>query len=201
MVTGGSFFSRGSKVRYSGRVERELSEEIKFPSAAGVGGSVPSARRRVGEVNSTVAAAAAALMTRGVTSASLNVGAGRNQRVEAFAARRSASEPVNHDYDDDEGDYEEEEEEDLSFASSERMMSTSTAKRRREEFGGHRQGSSIGMGRTSAGRHHHLHHGEDGSTASASTKTSSLCNYNFLKLYFYVNDEDYYNYYSSRGTR
>jgi len=178
VVTGGSFFSRGSKVRYSGRVERELSEEIKFPSAAGVGGSVPSARRRVGEVNSTVAAAAAALMTRGVTSASLNVGAGRNQRVEAFAARRSASEPVNHDYDDDEGDYEEEEEEeDLSFASSERMMSTSTAKRRREEFGGHRQGSSIGMGRTSAGRHHHhLHHGEDGSTASASTKTSSLCN-------------------------
>lgn len=181
MVTGGSFFSRGSKVRYSGRVERELSEEIKFPSTAGVGGSVPPARRRVGEVNSTVAAAAAALMTRGVTSASLNAGAGRNQRVEAFAARRSASEPVNHDYDDDEGDYEEEEEEeeDLSFASSERMMSTSAAKRRREEFGGHRQGSSIGMGRTSAGRHHHhhLHHGEDGSTASASTKTSSLCNF------------------------
>ena len=28
VVTGGSFFSRGSRVRYSGRVERELSEDL-----------------------------------------------------------------------------------------------------------------------------------------------------------------------------
>lgn len=31
-MTGGSFFSRGSKVRYSGRVERELAEDVVLGS-------------------------------------------------------------------------------------------------------------------------------------------------------------------------
>lgn len=110
-----------------------------------------SSTEPIANVNPTVAAAAAALLSRGATSASLSgVGASsRAQRAEAFAARRSASEPV-RDFDDDEAD--EEEEEDLSFASEGRP--------RRSGVLNH--------------RHHPGRHAEEGSSASASTKTSSL---------------------------
>lgn len=166
MVTGGSFFSRGSKVRYSGRVERELSIESKFQNSANSGETGRSGSKK--EVNATVAAAAAALLGGGRVSGaasahSLNV---RSQRVGAFGARRSASEPV-RDFADDEDDEvdDEEEEEDLSFASSERMTAgtSSMTTRRREMMSRHHQSAGNRMGRQ-----------EEGSSASASTKTSSL---------------------------
>lgn len=84
-MTGGSFFSRGSKVRYSGRVERELAEDVILSVAAvaaAVGGgdqAGPGAR-------------------------------GRSQR-EAYASRRSTSEPI-RDFDDEDED---DEADDLSF--------------------------------------------------------------------------------------
>ncbi len=107
VVTGGSFFSRGSKVRYSGRVERELAlEEVALLAAAaassqdhpdGVGGEGhPGADG---------------------TSSSSGATGGRRHRSAAYASRRSASEPIRgDDFDDDyEDDCEEEETDDFSF--------------------------------------------------------------------------------------
>lgn len=82
MVTGGSFFSRGSKVRYSGRVERELADDFGLDHSVRSGG---------GQAPENGAAAA-----------------NRRSRSQAYASRRSASEPL--------GDYdagEEEDDEDL----------------------------------------------------------------------------------------
>ena len=77
MVTGGSFFSRGSKVRYSGKVERELSmcEQQELDAAGGAGPpAVPTP------------SSASAVRAR-----------------QAYAARRSSSLPLRDFGDDDQG--------------------------------------------------------------------------------------------------
>ncbi|XP_032795356.2 FERM domain-containing protein 5 isoform X2 [Daphnia magna] len=76
VVTGGSFFSRGSKVRYSGRVERELAlEEVALLAAAAASQEHPTDP------------------------------ADRRNRSATYASRRSTSEPISGDgfeYADDE---------------------------------------------------------------------------------------------------
>ena len=168
VVTGGSFFSRGSKVRYCGRVERELSgdfdaaEPVAIPSSAQQqptgGGRTSAANQRqlmtssTGGLSSLAAVAAAAARNNG--------GGGVRAQREAFASRRSASEPVNRDYadqDDDCCDEDEDEDEDEDSLVYESMAAV--------------RGKRL-LGAPGSRRHHHT---EDGSTASAaSTKTSSL---------------------------
>ncbi|XP_057377452.1 FERM domain-containing protein 3-like [Daphnia carinata] len=76
VVTGGSFFSRGSKVRYSGRVERELAlEEVALLAAAAASQEHPTDPTD------------------------------RRHRSASYASRRSTSEPISGDgfeYGDDE---------------------------------------------------------------------------------------------------
>ena len=110
VVTGGSFFSRGSKVRYSGRVERELAEDV-------VSSSTEAGSR-----------------------------ASRSQR-EAYASRRSTSEPI-RDFDEDE----EECDDDLSFDNNRRHRSIerNATRQRRDDM-------------SVPGRRHH--HDQDGSSA------------------------------------
>ena len=176
VVTGGSFFSRGSKVRYCGRVERELSgdfdaaEPVAIPSSAQqqpttTSGGRASANQRqlmtssTGGLSSLAAVAAAAARNGGGGVTAVGGGGVRAQR-EAFASRRSASEPVNRDYadqDDDCCDEDEDEDEDEDSLVYESMAAV-RGKRLLGAPGGRRP-----------------HHTEDGSTASAaSTKTSSL---------------------------
>ena len=173
VVTGGSFFSRGSKVRYCGRVERELSgdfdagEPVTIPSTAQQQQKQQSSRQlmsssTVGLSSIAAVAAAAAARNGGATGGGPALSGARAQR-EAFASRRSASEPVRNyaDQDDDCCDDEEEEEEEEDDEDS--LVYESMAAVRGKRL----------LGAPAARRHHHQHH-EDGSTASASTKTSSV---------------------------
>jgi hypothetical protein len=152
VVTGGSFFSRGSKVRYSGRVERELAlEEVALLAAAAAASNQEHDDGGGSELNP---ADPASMSSSGAT--------GRRHRSAAYASRRSASEPIRGD---DFEDYEDDEEEtdDLSFdrphRSTERNTPNGSRRSRNHDDPLPRQ------------RHHH---DQDGSSASASTKTSSL---------------------------
>lgn len=87
MVTGGSFFSRGSKVRYSGRVERELADDYGLDS-------LRSSRDQD---------------TQSPENQS------RRSRSQAYTSRRSTSEPLRADYDEGEEEDEEDLGDDLSL--------------------------------------------------------------------------------------